>query len=167
MHLQESILLLLAVVQKTLCRNCTITVSGPDAGKPCSLPFEFQEVRYLECTNVVDQSRKFWCSTKTDSLGVHVDGEGNWGYCDPRCNFGSVNWPKDYDSGPTEEEDHEFTTVSSVEDKEEDLTPKSPSFPSVNSILIRYFLINHYPSLIIIFFRCCGQSEPCIWNLAS
>lgn len=31
-----------------------------------------------------DEDDKFWCSTKVDENGVHIDGE--WGYCDRDCN---------------------------------------------------------------------------------
>jgi len=27
-----------------------------------------------------------WCSTKVDSNGVHVNGEGKYGFCSPDCN---------------------------------------------------------------------------------
>ena len=26
-----------------------------------------------------------WCSTMIDDDGVHVNGQGKWGYCDPEC----------------------------------------------------------------------------------
>jgi len=28
---------------------------------------------------------KFWCSTKVDSTGTHVNGEGNYGFCSSTC----------------------------------------------------------------------------------
>ena len=31
------------------------------------------------------QQGEFWCSTKVDSEGNHVDGEGEYGFCSPEC----------------------------------------------------------------------------------
>merc|ERR1712107_551056 len=28
---------------------------------------------------------KYWCSTKVDSTGTHVNGEGNYGFCSVEC----------------------------------------------------------------------------------
>merc|ERR1712066_755701 len=32
-----------------------------------------------------------WCSTKVDSQGVHVNGEGNYGFCGTDCNIDTVS----------------------------------------------------------------------------
>jgi len=32
-----------------------------------------------------------WCSTKVDSQGVHVNGEGNYGFCGADCEIDSVS----------------------------------------------------------------------------
>ena len=32
-----------------------------------------------------------WCSTKVDSQGVHVNGEGNYGFCGADCNVDTVS----------------------------------------------------------------------------
>ena len=32
-----------------------------------------------------------WCSTKVDAEGVHVNGEGNYGFCGADCNIDSVS----------------------------------------------------------------------------
>jgi len=65
-----------------------MTVSGPDTGSPCEFPFTFNGVTYVSCAEWVyggiNQGKK-WCSTKVDSTGVHVNGEGNFGFCSSEC----------------------------------------------------------------------------------
>ena len=61
-----------------------VTVSGPDTGSACVFPFTFNSVTYVSCAEWVyggiNQGEK-WCSTKVDTSGVHVNGEGNYGFC--------------------------------------------------------------------------------------
>merc|ERR1711983_386761 len=68
--------------------SACLTVSGPDTGSACIFPFTFNGVRYVSCAEWVyggeNQGQK-WCSTKVDSSGVHVNGEGKYGICGSDC----------------------------------------------------------------------------------
>jgi len=68
--------------------NTCLTVSGPDTGSACIFPFTFNSVTYVSCAEWVYggefQGQK-WCSTKVDSSGVHVNGEGKYGICASDC----------------------------------------------------------------------------------
>merc|ERR1719336_302602 len=73
--------------------TCT-TVSGPAAGSDCVFPFTFSGTTYVSCAEWIyggeNQGSK-WCSTKVDSQGVHVNGEGNYGFCGADCNIDTVS----------------------------------------------------------------------------
>ena len=58
------------------------TVSGAVPDATCAFPFIFRGTRITSCTTIDGDSRP-WCSTQTNVLGVHV--QGNWGYCDASC----------------------------------------------------------------------------------
>jgi len=63
--------------------TCT-TSSGPAAGQACVFPFTFSGVTYNSCAEWIyggQPSGTTWCSTKVDSNGVHVNNEGNYGFC--------------------------------------------------------------------------------------
>ena len=64
-----------------------VTESGPDPNKPCIFPFEFGGTTYNECTFEGNQpgDTQPWCSTLTNNNGVHVGGQGNWGFCSSTC----------------------------------------------------------------------------------
>ena len=64
-----------------ILEHCT-TNAGPSSNIPCALPFIFNETVYNKCDL---DSDGYWCSTKVDSSGKHVGGEGNWGICSPGC----------------------------------------------------------------------------------
>lgn len=49
------------------------------AAEKCVFPFVFEGKTYNMCTKQHDASRAAWCSTKTNSMSEHV--QGNWGYC--------------------------------------------------------------------------------------
>ena len=34
------------------------------------------------CTDFENTDGKLWCSTNVNVSGFHIDGEGNWGFCD-------------------------------------------------------------------------------------
>lgn len=90
--------------------DCHVTISGPDPGKPCALPFIFQGINYQDCTTDVDLDGRFWCSTKTDARGQHIAGQDNWGYCNSNCSLpddSAVRFPT-YD---LPEEEIEDTTI--------------------------------------------------------
>ena len=76
------------------------TISGPDANQPCIFPFTFSNNIYSSCTTDFNDAwdTNAWCSTKVDKFGVHVGGEGNWGYCDPKC---QTNLSGKYNFGQT------------------------------------------------------------------
>merc|ERR1711971_1177742 len=73
--------------------TCT-TVSGPSTGAACAFPFTFSGTTYFSCTEWIyggeNQGSK-WCSTKVDAEGVHVNGEGNYGFCGSDCNIDTVS----------------------------------------------------------------------------
>merc|ERR1712038_1280743 len=72
-----------AVSRITVVHNCT-TVSGADPGADCVFPFTFNGQVITECTTV-DGDDTPWCSTLTDQNGIHVNGQGKWGYCASNC----------------------------------------------------------------------------------
>ena len=67
--------------------NC-VTYHGPDTGSSCIFPFTFSGVTYVSCAEWVyggSNQGQTWCSTKVDSAGVHVNGEGKYGFCSSDC----------------------------------------------------------------------------------
>ena len=72
---------------------CNLTNDkGPQKNKACVFPFRIKGVLYRDCTNEKDPEGKFWCSTKIDEEGAHVEGKGHWGYCREGCDFGYTNF---------------------------------------------------------------------------
>ena len=68
------------------------TVSGPSSGENCVLPFKFNGVFHMACTtngNEAHEERP-WCSTKVTEIGEHIEGQGNWGLCGPKCPFDDI-----------------------------------------------------------------------------
>ena len=68
-----------SIVKATTCK----TISGPFSNNPCVFPFEYNGVKYNECTNVEASRTMPWCSVRVDAQETHV--QGNWGYCDTGC----------------------------------------------------------------------------------
>merc|ERR1712177_78402 len=69
--------------------TCT-TVSGPDTGSHCVFPFTFSGVTHQSCADWIYggvNAGSKWCSTKVDADGVHVNGEGNYGFCGSQCDL--------------------------------------------------------------------------------
>ena len=69
--------------------SATTTPSPPTTGNGscgnCIFPFTFANRVHLTCTTL-DGDPSPWCSTRVDSAGVHVSGQGHWEYCtDPNC----------------------------------------------------------------------------------
>ena len=68
-----------------------LTVGGGKAGAKCVFPFTSEGITYQGCTRTNDPDDRLWCSTKTDSKGVHLSGQGEWGHCNhtikPSCRF--------------------------------------------------------------------------------
>merc|ERR1711874_967177 len=61
-----------------------VTSSGPASGQACVFPFTFSGTTYNSCADWIyggQPSGTTWCSTKVDSSGVHVNNEGNYGFC--------------------------------------------------------------------------------------
>jgi len=68
-------------------RGC-VTISGPAVGNPCVFPFTYSGKTYNTCTQWIfggEDEGKLWCSTKTDVLGHHINGEGQYGFCPDYC----------------------------------------------------------------------------------
>merc|ERR1712013_621744 len=68
---------------------CT-TVFGPDTGSQCVFPFTFPGVTHQSCADWIYggvNAGSKWCSTKVDADGVHVNGEGNYGFCGSQCDL--------------------------------------------------------------------------------
>ena len=61
-----------------------ITNGGNKPNTPCVFPFNFKGTVYKACTGI--EHTTFWCSTKVDDDGNHVDGK--WGNCGPACRLG-------------------------------------------------------------------------------
>jgi len=64
-----------------LCR----TKSGPSPNQPCIFPFTWNGKTYNGCPIDPEDSSERWCSTKVDSNGNHITGQGNWGHCNSKC----------------------------------------------------------------------------------
>ena len=67
-------------------KKCT-TIGGRDPGKQCKFPFRFDGITYNSCTYAGNGAGETaaWCSTKVDSSGNHVGGQGKWGECPSSC----------------------------------------------------------------------------------
>ena len=73
---------------------CMTTEDSDDPKKECVFPFTHDNVTYFGCPfDSIDETKR-WCSTKTDENGVHVRGEGAWGYCTSGCKLaeGTLNF---------------------------------------------------------------------------
>jgi len=62
-----------------------LTKNGPSSNQPCIFPFTFRGKTYNGCPIDPDDSRERWCSTKVDSRGRHIGGQGNYGNCNSKC----------------------------------------------------------------------------------
>ena len=65
-------------------RGCR-TEGGGRRGAACVFPFVHKGRRYSGCTLVDADDGRPWCSTRTDSSGQHVTGQGQWGHCNGEC----------------------------------------------------------------------------------
>ena len=84
------LLVLLIFVELSKCQRCDVTLSGPKRKTKCVFPFRFNGTVYNHCTDAGEPG-KYWCSTKTYQDGTHVGGQGQWGYCHPRCKVPETN----------------------------------------------------------------------------
>lgn len=77
-------------------------------GKFCRFPFKFKGKVFASCTTDFDPDQRAWCSTKgmtkniirtltllitVDSRGVHVVGQGEFGYCPSSCQTNILTTP--------------------------------------------------------------------------
>ena len=83
-------------------------------GKFCKFPFKFQGKVFASCTTDFDPDKRAWCSTKgkakikecfqddisVDSRGVHVSGQGEFGYCPQSCQTNILTTPPPPVLGP-------------------------------------------------------------------
>ncbi len=60
-------------------------MSGPNPNADCVFPFNYKGRQYNGCPVDPDDSSKRWCSTKVDSDGNHVGGQGQYGHCGRGC----------------------------------------------------------------------------------
>jgi len=76
------------VCTKNMCPGRCVVEAGPDNGAECVFPFSWGGKTYRGCTpwtyGGTFQGRG-WCSTKTNEEGLHVNGEGNYGFCSSDC----------------------------------------------------------------------------------
>ena len=60
-----------------------VTTSGPKQNAPCVFPFMHDGLWLPACVNYDKPLDQYWCSTKTDEDGTHI--EGQWGFCGEQC----------------------------------------------------------------------------------
>jgi len=70
--------------RRIICDLCQ-TKSGPSPNQPCIFPFTWNGKTYNGCPIDPEDSSERWCSTKVDSNGNHITGQGNWGHCNSKC----------------------------------------------------------------------------------
>jgi len=68
----------------TLKPGSCLTVDGGRVNVGCVFPFSFKGRTYNGCTTDDDPENRLWCSTRTDSNGVHISGR-EWGHCNSAC----------------------------------------------------------------------------------
>merc|ERR1712165_21878 len=67
--------------------SCVVS-SGPATGQTCVFPFTFNGVTHSPCADWIYGGQPVgttWCSTQVDSAGVHVNGQGFYGFCPSSC----------------------------------------------------------------------------------
>jgi hypothetical protein len=74
------------VATPSSCSGCC-AVTGPAAGQQCVFPFTFRGQTFNQCTLVGNNPGETepWCSTAVNANGVHISGQGNWGFCSAGC----------------------------------------------------------------------------------
>ena len=79
--LRQDVEFINSIKENTQC----FTVSGPNPGKPCIFPFKHNGKTFNGCDIDPDDRSKTWCSTKVDSRGNHITGQGEYGHCGNNC----------------------------------------------------------------------------------
>merc|ERR1712141_82946 len=67
--------------------SCVVS-SGPASGQSCVFPFTFNGVTHSSCADWIyggQPAGTTWCSTQVDSAGLHVNGQGFYGFCPSSC----------------------------------------------------------------------------------
>ena len=65
--------------------DCQTTGGPVGSGSQCQLPFIYKGTTYFGCPVDLVDDTKTWCSTKIDDKGVHVSGQGEYGFCSSTC----------------------------------------------------------------------------------
>ena len=69
-------------------KSCEVEEKATGESKPCKFPFIYNNQTYFGCTNVENEegvSGVAWCSTKTNILNEHIEGEATFGNCNTEC----------------------------------------------------------------------------------
>merc|ERR1712183_308276 len=67
--------------------SCVVS-SGPATGQTCVFPFTYNGVTHSSCADWIyggEPAGTTWCSTQVDSAGLHVNGQGFYGFCPSSC----------------------------------------------------------------------------------
>ena len=89
-----------------------VTVDGPSPNMPCIFPFEFKGIDHNQCIWDGDSENGAWCSTKVDTDGKHVSGNGNWGNCASKCPIAQKPVEKENIKGKCSSNIHAWGKVS-------------------------------------------------------
>ena len=68
-----------------------VTTSGPQQNVPCVFPFTYEGISFPACVNYKGPMDQYWCSTKTNTDGTHIEGQrGNCGEQCPKLIYGKT-----------------------------------------------------------------------------
>ena len=81
------------IVNKDILKCKTTNESGSKIkNTTCLFPFKLDDKTFNSCTDEEDPDGRFWCSTKLDESGKHI--QGNWGYCSEDCFSSATEEPE-------------------------------------------------------------------------
>ena len=92
------------VNDENICKTTSFEEDSPadSRGKPCIFPTKYVDKNISPIIHTIDECTrefcgrycsKYWCSTKVDDDGVHIN--GNWGYCNRNCSkHGDIEQPE-------------------------------------------------------------------------
>ena len=75
-----SMMMILKITPNSATSEC-VTVDN----RICIFPFNYQNQTYAGCTGEGAPDGMLWCSTKVNSEGDHMAGQGEWGHCAADC----------------------------------------------------------------------------------
>ena len=75
-----SMMMILKITPNSVTSEC-VTVDN----RTCIFPFNYQNQTYAGCTGEGVPDGILWCSTKVNSEGDHIAGQGEWGHCAADC----------------------------------------------------------------------------------